>query len=393
MSTPFSQSLQSYIPLLEEVPLPVLLADADFAVVWSNRYLRRELPFLTQRDSLQTFLAGYDLARLTEQLVRSRKALSCPCQVPFSSGCAELSPVWGPQDQLEGMVVHLGQMQPNQQSLTDLSQANQMLASLNYSIRDPLNRMFFMLSSTARSLSAQRYEESRQALDQLGQQCYQMLRSCVSITEYARYCSGLSSLSLQPTEAYSFLRELLFNASLYARDCGVTLEYQLPEGELVLPLDQDKVVILLTSILSNSIAFRDPDRPEGCRIQVQVSCDGSRLQVQVADNGLGIDPETSPHIFEPYYSKGPDGSPYWGSGLGLCLSRMITAQHGGSLLVHSTPQTGTTVTFTLPLEQPGDSPALLRDAPPREGAARYLRNSFSLFYVFLSSVAGCPDLS
>ena len=104
MDTAFSPSLQALIPRLEELPLPVLLADGDFAVLWQSPFLRRELPFFAQRDSLQAFLAGYDLARLREQLVRERRALSCPSRVPFSSGCAELSPVLGEGGELEGLV-------------------------------------------------------------------------------------------------------------------------------------------------------------------------------------------------------------------------------------------------------------------------------------------------
>ncbi len=392
MDTAFSPSLQALIPRLEELPLPVLLAGGDFAVLWQSPFLRRELPFFAQRDSLQAFLAGYDLARLREQLVRERRALSCPSRVPFSSGCAELSPVLGEDGELEGVLVYLGRMQPDA-APQDGPAADQMLASFNYSLRDPLNRLFLLLSSTARSLAAQRYEESRQGLDEIASQCYQMLRSCVSITEYARYCSGSSRLDLQPTEMLGFLRELLFNAALYAREAGVQLEYELAEGELWMPVDRDKLVILLTSILSNSIAFRDPDRPEGCQVRVTASCDGRRLQVQVADNGRGMEPEVSSRAFEPYFSQGPDGSPYWGCGLGLSLGRMITAQHGGSLLVQSHPDAGTTVTFTLPLQQPdAPIPPQLQDAPAREGASRYLRNPYSLFYVFLANAVGSPEL-
>jgi signal transduction histidine kinase len=54
-------------------------------------------------------------------------------------------------------------------------------------------------------------------------------------------------------------------------------------------------------------------------------------------------PEVQLHLFEPFYTTEPDGS-----GLGLAVSHEIVANHGGELLVESTPGAGTTFTVILP---------------------------------------------
>ncbi len=73
------------------------------------------------------------------------------------------------------------------------------------------------------------------------------------------------------------------------------------------------------------------------------------LDVYVTDNGSGIAPEDLPHIFERGY--GTDG----GNGLGLTICRDIIESAGGSIAIEKTDQTGTTIRFTVPVDQKGES--------------------------------------
>ena len=53
--------------------------------------------------------------------------------------------------------------------------------------------------------------------------------------------------------------------------------------------------------------------------------------------------ETSPHIFEPFFSTKPEGS-----GIGLALVYRVVEEHGGSIEVRSRVGEGTTFILTLP---------------------------------------------
>ena len=71
-----------------------------------------------------------------------------------------------------------------------------------------------------------------------------------------------------------------------------------------------------------------------------------RLEVWVADTGSGIDPESLPHIFEPFFSTKPEGS-----GIGLALVHRVIRDHGGDVEVRSEPGAVTTFTLRLPLAE------------------------------------------
>ena len=52
----------------------------------------------------------------------------------------------------------------------------------------------------------------------------------------------------------------------------------------------------------------------------------SEAFVTVKDNGIGIDPEILPKLFEKFASKS-----YQGTGLGLYISKSIVESHGGRI--------------------------------------------------------------
>lgn len=64
----------------------------------------------------------------------------------------------------------------------------------------------------------------------------------------------------------------------------------------------------------------------------------------IRDNGCGIEPEISGHIFEPFFS-----TKFQGRGLGLAASFGIVRAHGGAVTVDSHPGSGAKVTVWLPL--------------------------------------------
>ncbi|PTY00499.1 HAMP domain-containing sensor histidine kinase [Opitutus sp. ER46] len=88
---------------------------------------------------------------------------------------------------------------------------------------------------------------------------------------------------------------------------------------------------------------------------------GGTIRLTVSDQGAGISPEHSQHIFEPYFTTKQFGDDKRGFGLGLTISDKIVALHRGTISVKSEVGIGTTIVVELPLDQP----ALIDGQPPR----------------------------
>jgi CheY-like chemotaxis protein len=103
----------------------------------------------------------------------------------------------------------------------------------------------------------------------------------------------------------------------------------------------------------------------GCRAGIA----GEFAELCVRDSGHGIAPEIVERIFEPFYSTKETGR---GTGMGLAIVHGIVHEHGGHVVVETTPGQGASFRVLLPAS--GGAPAHAdaagqAPAPPRQARA------------------------
>jgi signal transduction histidine kinase len=87
--------------------------------------------------------------------------------------------------------------------------------------------------------------------------------------------------------------------------------------------------------------------------------DGQPL-ISVSGTGIGLSIDEAGRIFETFFTTKPRGT-----GMGLSISRRITASHGGRLWASRNTGRGATFQFTLPAETPASSAVAVRCAGDR----------------------------
>jgi CheY-like chemotaxis protein len=78
----------------------------------------------------------------------------------------------------------------------------------------------------------------------------------------------------------------------------------------------------------------------------QLSKEGPYIVISVVDNGVGIQEEARPHVFEPFYTTREIGK---GTGLGLSTVYGIVKQSDGFIELETEPGRGTTFSVYLPI--------------------------------------------
>jgi len=143
-----------------------------------------------------------------------------------------------------------------------------------------------------------------------------------------------------------------------ARRWRAELVTQLPTQSCPVRIDLGDMHQVLANLVINGL--HAAHRTAGARVVISLETANGLAHLSVADNGVGIEPEDLPRIFEPFFSRkgGHDSDGRFpveveGSGLGLAVSQRLIEQAGGTIVVASIPGSGTTVTITLPLAASG----------------------------------------
>jgi phosphoserine phosphatase RsbU/P len=128
---------------------------------------------------------------------------------------------------------------------------------------------------------------------------------------------------------------------------GLTLLAEQPEATVPVVADRDKIIQVVTNLLSNAAKFTPP----GGGVSVRTLLEDGQGVVEVEDTGTGIPPDQLEAVFEKFRQVAGDtltDKPR-GTGLGLPISREIIQHHGGSLTARSTVGRGSCFRMTLPL--------------------------------------------
>ena len=108
--------------------------------------------------------------------------------------------------------------------------------------------------------------------------------------------------------------------------------------------DRVQMQQVLQNLISNAVKFRSRRTPE---VTVSGREEEGEWIVSVSDNGIGLDPSYQERIFV-IFQRLHSRSRYPGTGIGLAICKRIVERHGGRIWVESTPEQGSTFSFSIP---------------------------------------------
>lgn len=121
--------------------------------------------------------------------------------------------------------------------------------------------------------------------------------------------------------------------------CVIPLEFKVM-------VDRDRIIQMLTNLLSNSIRFSGANK----RIDFTAKPQENDVLISVRDRGRGIPPDKIETIFGRFQQvDASDSRQNGGTGLGLAICRSIVQQHGGKIWAESIFGAGSTFFVSLPI--------------------------------------------
>ena len=130
-----------------------------------------------------------------------------------------------------------------------------------------------------------------------------------------------------------------------ARHLRLDAPAELPTGYW----DEDRILQVFDNLLSNATKYS----PRDSEIRLRVEDLHDRVRVSVVDQGVGIEAEALPYVFDRFFRAESGKGGIRGLGLGLHIAKTLVEAHGGTITVESEVGAGSVFRVTLPYEPRG----------------------------------------
>ncbi|MBX3232948.1 MAG: hypothetical protein KIT84_44895 [Labilithrix sp.] len=196
-------------------------------------------------------------------------------------------------------------------------------------------------------------ERVRAACEVIARNVDAQVRLIDDILEASSIANGDLRMSLAPVDLAAIARKALDHAATAIAAKGLFLEAGVMPDACWTIADATRIQQVFWNLLANAVKFT----PAGGKVAFSLERRDSVARLVVSDEGVGIDPEFLPHVFDRF--RQADSSTtraYGGLGIGLSIVRHIVELHGGTVDVESLgPGRGASFAVHLPLREPQGS--------------------------------------
>ena len=203
---------------------------------------------------------------------------------------------------------------------------NEFLATIAHELRNPLTPVQNGMELLNRIESAS--PEAGRVREMIERNLCRMTRLIDDLLDISRITHGHIELRREPIDANDVVREVEAELRPLAETSGKKIALRLSAEPVFVDADRIRLVQIVENLLHNAIKYTD-DRG---RIEIAVTRDEREVVLHVRDNGIGIEREALPRIWDPFVQIDTAfESRRGGLGLGLTLVRTLVDLHGGSI--------------------------------------------------------------
>lgn len=234
-----------------------------------------------------------------------------------------------------------------QRKIEELSNAKlDFMNQVMHETKSPLTSIIGYTDILMRGTFGELSKEQSTPMSVIQRQSQRILDMVNNLLDIARLESGRTKLETKDVSLAELIGHAVEEMTPQLSSKKLELIQELDPDMPQLKLDETKVLEVLINLISNAVKFSNPQG----KIFISSQKTGSEVQVSVRDEGLGVEAEDLPHIFEKFHRASKEAAQVRGTGLGLALSKSIVEAHGGRMwAVSSGRNKGAVFFFTLPL--------------------------------------------
>ncbi|WP_195572852.1 sensor histidine kinase [Paenibacillus sp. 1001270B_150601_E10] len=222
-------------------------------------------------------------------------------------------------------------------------QMRQFIADASHELRTPLTSIHGFLEVLLRGAS-QQPEQLDRALRSMYGESERMNKLVHDLLLLAKL-DRAPQLTIRTGRLGGMIQEMEPQLRLLAAERQVSFELDV---DTISAFDTDKLKQVILNLFYNAVQHTDPHT--GAISLSLVTRNNEHLELSVRDNGIGVDEEHLPLLFNRFYRKdSARARKHGGAGLGLAITKSIIDLHGGEIRVTSEVGKGTAFRIKLPI--------------------------------------------
>ncbi|MCW8854159.1 MAG: ATP-binding protein [Gammaproteobacteria bacterium] len=223
---------------------------------------------------------------------------------------------------------------------------SEFISTISHELRTPLTSINGAVSLVLSGLMGKLNDQGKDLMKSAHRNGERLLCLINDLLDMEKIIAGHMQLSIKAQELSPVLEEALKINQSYAEKFNVTLKIDQAIGDVVVRIDQFRLMQVITNFISNACKFSG----NGSEVVLRSEVLGETVRVSVVDQGAGIDDEFKSHVFDKFsQADASDTRSHGGTGLGLAIAKDLVESMGGVIGVESEKDKGSTFYFDLPI--------------------------------------------
>jgi two-component system phosphate regulon sensor histidine kinase PhoR len=188
-------------------------------------------------------------------------------------------------------------------------------------------------------------EVNREYLERTEKSINRMISIIEDLESITKLETGELNLKIEEFDILGLIRDVFELQDTNRSKYNISLEFKKNyDKPIMVEADKARITEVMNNLLVNSIFYGN----KGGRTKVGIDELGDNILVEVTDDGIGMEEEEIPRIFERFYRTDKSRSrDRGGTGLGLAIVKHIIEAHNQTISVRSKPGEGSSFSFTL----------------------------------------------
>ena len=207
-------------------------------------------------------------------------------------------------------------------------------ANISHEFKTPINVIFSALQVNDIHIKDNNLKGIAKNSKIIKQNCLRLIRTINNFIDANKISEGYITPNLKVYNIVEIIENTANLCNKYINQFDNTLIFDSEEEEIYVLCDKEMIMTIILNIISNSVKYSI----KGGWIKIYIEiCDEESINVKIKNNGLKIDPNTVPYIFDKFTKLNKAFNRLReGSGLGLFLTKgLVELQNGKIRLISS----------------------------------------------------------